>query len=144
MRALLLPPEAKAVLAGVVLAALFAGLAAAGLSAANAATAARQAQKQQKEKDKEKEKEKTEESKSGGLFTGFRKVSGMQRGEEKRATASAGAKGVGEGKEIGNAAASATDRSRVATMESSKPNKEEMAAFLQEGRLSTARKGGGQ
>ena len=145
MRALILPLEAKAAVAGAVLAALFAGAAAAGLLAAAAGAAAGpQAQKQQKETEKDKEKEKKEEPKSGGLFTGFRKVSGMQRGEEKRATASAGAKGVGEGKEIGNGAVTATDRSRVATMESSKPSKEEMAAFLQEGKLSTARKGGGQ
>ena len=73
-----------------------AGLALACILAAVAVSAA-PAAPQQKE---EKEKEKKEETKGeGGLFSGFKKATG--RGEQRQATVSAGAKGVGEGKEMG-------------------------------------------
>ncbi len=138
MQARRLPRKAYLALACVLTALLCAGTAAALFAAAEAAT-------QAKKQEKEKEPEKKEEKKQGGaLFSGFKKTTGMEGREEKRATASAGAKGVGEGKEIGNAAASSTDRSKVASMEAAKPSKEEMAAFLQEGKLASARKGGGQ
>ena len=55
---------------------------------------------------------------------------------------SAGAKGVGEGKEIGKSPVSSDARSRVAAMEAAKPSEEEMEAFLKEGNLSPASKGG--
>ncbi len=98
-------------------------------------------QQQQKQ---DKEKQKPEEKKDSGLFTGFKKVTGSEKSEEKQATASAGAKGVGEGKSIGNVPASAADRTKVARMESARPSQEEMNAFLQEGKLSKERKGGSQ
>ena len=136
MQARRLPGKTYLALACVLTALLCAGTAAALFAAAEAAT---QAKKQEKEPEK-----KEETKQGGGLFSGFKKTTGMEGREEKRATASAGAKGVGEGKEIGNATATSTDRSKVASMEAAKPGKEEMAAFLQEGKLAAARKGGGQ
>ncbi len=126
---------------------LFAGAALGGVFAAGAAAAAPQAKKQEKDKDKdkdkEKEKEKKDEGTGGGLFTGTKGAT-VGRSEERRASVSAGAKGAapGSGEKITNTVASSSDRSRVATMEASKPGRAEMEAFLKEGKLSTSRKGG--
>lgn len=106
-----------------------------------AAPTATPAQEQKQEKEKEK---KDKEKKEGGLFGGFGRITRVEKSEEKQATATAGVKGVGEGQQIGNAAVGSADRERVARMEAAKPGREEMNAFLQEGKLSTSRKGGGQ
>ena len=100
------------------------------------ATAAVLAQQQKGKK----EQGQKEEKKGGGLFAGFTKATG--RGEQREATVSAGAKGVGEGKEIGKSPVSSDARSRVAAMEAAKPSEEEMEAFLKEGNLSPPSKGG--
>ncbi len=137
MQARMLP--AKACLALACLLAL--ALVAAG--AAGPASAAAQ-QPQQEQKDKDKDKEKQQEKKGGGLFGGFKRVTGMEKGEEKRATASAGTKGVGqEGRMVGAVSVSAADREKVERMASAMPSPQEMKAFLEEGKLSTQRKGGG-
>jgi len=39
---------------------------------------------------------------------------------------------------------SSDDRAKVARMESARPSSQEMQVFLEEGKLSTRRKGGGQ
>ncbi len=134
-----------AALAGMFVLMLSAGAALGGVFAAGAAAAAPQAKKQEKDKDKEKEKEKEkkDEGTGGGLFTGT-KAPTVGRSEERRASVSAGAKGAapGSGEKISNTVASSSDRSRVATMEASKPGRAEMEAFLKEGKLSTSRKGG--
>ena len=101
-------------------------------------------QAQQQEKDKDKKGEKRDEKKDAALFTGFHKVSGMEKSQEKQATVSAGARGVGEGKDIGNVSVSGADRAKVSRMEAAKPTSQEMEAFLKEGKLSTSRKGGNQ
>ena len=121
---------------GLVLASILAAV------AVSAAVAAPQPAPQKKEKKAGKGQEQKEEQKGGGLFSSFRKTSGMEAGEEQRATASAGAKGVGEGKEIGKSSVSSDARSRVAAMEAAKPNEEEMETFFKEGNLSPASKGG--
>ena len=119
---------------------------AAGLFSYHAAgmPAAQQAQQQEKDKEKDKKDEKKDEKKDAALFTGFRKVTGMEKSQEKQATVSAGARGVGEGKDIGNVPVSGADRAKVARMEAAKPGSQEMEAFLKEGKLSTSRKGGSQ
>ena len=115
------------------------GLVLASILAAMVVAAAATAPKlapQEKEEKAAKGPEQKEEKKGGGLFSSFRKTTGMKAGEEQRATASAGAKGVGEGKEIGQSPVSADARSRVAAMEAAKPSEEEMEAFVTEGNLS--------
>ena len=101
-------------------------------------------QAQQQERDKDKKDEKKDEKKDAALFTGFHKVTGMEKSQEKQATVSAGARGVGEGKDIGSVPVSGADRAKVARMEAAKPGSQEMEAFLKEGKLSTSRKGGSQ
>lgn len=101
-----------------------------------------QAQQQKQEPEKEKPKPEEKEKKPGGLFGGVRAVTGMKGSEESQLTASAGAKGVGEGRAIGSAVVGNSDREKVARMASAMPSPAEMKAFLEEGRLSTERKGG--
>lgn len=129
------PHRASLTLAFVLAAALF-SYHAAGLPAAQ--------QPQQQEKDKDKKDEKKDEKKDAGLFTGFHKVTGMEKSQEKQATVSAGARGMGEGKDIGNVPVSGDGRTKVSRMEAAKPTPQEMEAFLKEGKLSTARKGDNQ
>ena len=116
----------------------------AGLFAYRAAglTAVPQQQKQDKEKDKDKGKK--DEKQDAALFTGFHRASGIEKSQEKQATVAAGARGVGEGKAVGNISVSSDDRAKVARMESARASSQEMQAFLEEGKLATRRKGGGQ
>jgi hypothetical protein len=101
-----------------------------------------QEQKQEQEKKKPEEKKPEEKPKQGGLFGGVRAVTSMKKSEESELTASAGAKGVGEGKAIGKVPVSGADREKVARMASAMPSPAEMKTFLEEGRLSNERKGG--
>ena len=124
--------------AGLVLASILAAMVVAAVATAPKVVPQGKGQKAAKGPEQKEEKE------GGGLFSSFRKTTGMKGGEEQRATASAGAKGMGEGKEIGKSPVSADARSRVAAMEAAKPSEEEMEAFVTEGNLSPASKGGSQ
>jgi hypothetical protein len=105
------------------------------------ASQTQQEQKQEKEKGKKKPEEKPAE---GGLFGGVKAVTSMKKSEETELTASAGAKGVGEGKAIGKATVTQADRDKVARMASAMPSPAELKTFLEQGKLSTERKGGRQ
>ena len=107
-------------------------------------TPASQTQQEQKQ-EKEKEKKKAEEKPAqGGLFGGVKAVTSMKKSEETELTASAGAKGVGEGKAIGKDTVTQADRDKVARMASAMASPAEMKTFLEEGKLATERKGGRQ
>ena len=104
-----------------------------------------QKQEQEKKKPEEKkpqEKKPEEKPKQGGLFGGVRAVTSMKKSDESELTASAGAKGVGEGKAIGKVPVSGADRQKVARMASAMASPAEMKTFLEEGKLSSERKGG--
>lgn len=124
------------------LACLVAALLLAALPQAAQQPAAKSQDKQQQEKDKKAAPE--EKKQGGGLFGGVRSVTSFKKTEDKELSASAGAKGVGEGKDIGKATVTAADREKVEKMASAKPSKSELQAFLKEGKLATERKGGGQ
>lgn len=128
MRARMLPNKTFRAVARVLAALL-------GLAVAAVALAAMQAQKQEKKEEKKDTR--------AVLFTGFKKAE-VQKTEQRGTTVSAGARGVGEGKQIGGTAVSAPDRDKVARMASAKPSPQEMQAFIEEGKLSTQRKGGSQ
>jgi hypothetical protein len=86
---------------------------------------------QDQEKPQEEEKPK---KKKGGFFGGLKAISGSSS-EQKEATATAGAKTVGEGEEIGNAKPSAADRQAVTGMENYSIPQDELAKFQEEGQL---------
>lgn len=136
--------------AAVLIIALCTGLVVAGLYAASPAP---QAAKKSAQTDKEKQKQaedqkkaeekKKEDEKKGGLFGGMKREAGLGRTEERRASVSTGAKGAQPvGSKVASHSPTSTDRSRLATMEAAKPGKEEMAKFIQEGKLNP-QKGGG-
>lgn len=93
-----------------------------------------------------KEAPKEEPKPSGGMFSGFQRLTGTGQTQEQSTTVTAGAKGAkpGVGREVGDAQPSADDRARVNTMEQAEPTTAEMDAFYQEGQLSPAQKGASQ
>ena len=140
MQARMLPVPGWLALACVLAAVLLA-------ATSTASQTASQTQQPEKQKKEETKKEETqEEQKGGGIFSGFRRLSGTSRTEEKQTTVTAGAKGAkpGVGKDIGNAEVASADRERVTHMEEAKPSAEEMTAFVQEGKLSPEQPGGGR
>ena len=73
--------------------------------------------------------------KKGGFFKGLTKVTGGQSGQESSATASAGAKGVGEGDKISDLTPTAADRQAVTAMESYSLPQGDLNKFIQDGKL---------
>lgn len=133
-------PPANAVLALAMLAFVAAWL---------SATASQEKKKQEPAKSKQTETKKEEpkqpEAKKeeppkedAALFTSFRKASG--RGEQTKATASAGAKGAKPFGKQASGPPSSTARVKLLDMEEIKPKADEMSAFVKEGGL----KGGSQ
>ncbi len=117
----------------------------AALIAAAAQQATQQQQQEQQKKDQKDQKDKKEakpEEKKGGLFGGMKAVTATRSSNETELTASAGAKGVGEGDKIGKVKVTAEDRQKVEHMAAAKPSATDLKAFLQEGKLATERKGG--
>lgn len=84
-----------------------------------------QSQKQNEEKPKKK----------GGFFGGLKKVTGGESGQETSATASAGAKGVGEGQQIGEVTPTPADRQAVANMEGYSVPQGDLNKFVEDGHL---------
>lgn len=83
-----------------------------------------QGQSQQQEKPKKK----------GGFFGGLKAISGSSS-EQTSATASAGAKGVGEGQQIGEVAPTPADRQAVTNMEGYSVPQGDLSKFIEDGRL---------
>lgn len=73
--------------------------------------------------------------KSGGFFKGLTKITGGQSGQETSATASAGAKGVGEGQQIGEVTPTPADRQAVTAMEGYSLSQGDLNKFIQDGNL---------
>jgi len=84
-----------------------------------------QGQGQQQEKPKQ----------GGGFSQGLSKVTGGQSGQETSATASAGAKGLDTGKDIGNLTPSAADLAAVSSMEKYTIPQADLKKFQHDGNL---------
>lgn len=83
-----------------------------------------QGQSQQQEKPKKK----------GGFFGGLKAITGSSS-EQTSATASAGAKGVGEGQQIGEVTPTPADRQAVANMEGYSVPQGDLSKFIEDGHL---------
>lgn len=73
--------------------------------------------------------------KSGGFFKGLTKITGGQSGQETSATASAGAKGIDEGKKMAELTPSAADIAAVTSMEQYAIPAADLKKFQQDGHL---------
>jgi hypothetical protein len=94
-----------------------------------------QDQGQTQSQDQTQTQTKEQPKKKGGFFKGLSKVGGGQSGQESSATASAGAKGAGEGKAIANLTPSAADIAAVTGMEHYNVTTEVLKKFEQDGHL---------
>ena len=72
--------------------------------------------------------------KKGGFFNGLKEVTGSSS-EQTSATASAGAKGVGEGEKIGNVTPTPAARQAVTAMDNYSVPQGDLAKFTAEGHL---------
>jgi hypothetical protein len=106
---------------------LLAGLPLAFLSGrVNAGQDTQQTQQQQGQQQKPKKK--------GGFFSGLKEVTGSSSAQTTD-TASAGAKGVGEGEKIGNVTPSPADRQAVTAMENYSVPAGDLSKFIEDGHL---------
>ena len=72
--------------------------------------------------------------KKGGIFGGLKSVT-TQSSDQNKATASAGTKGVGEGKAIGEMTPTSADRQQVTDMENFSVPQGDLKKFQDDGRL---------
>lgn len=75
-----------------------------------------------------------QKKKKGGIFGGLKSVT-TQSSDQNKATASAGSKGVGEGKAIGNMTPTAADKQQVTDMENYSLPPNDLKKFQQAGHL---------
>jgi hypothetical protein len=103
-----------------------------------------QQQQGQQQGQQQDQKDKPAEKKPGGIFGGLKSVTSAKSSSETQLTSSGGAKGVGpgDGKKIAAAKPTAEDRAQVDRIASAAPSPAEMKQFLEQGRLSTEKKGG--
>lgn len=103
-------------------------------AAARAAQDAPQNPPQGQQEQNQNAKPQQKQEKKGGFFEGMKAITGSSSAQTSY-TASAGAKGVGEGKKIGNVTPTAADRQAVTNMERFFIPPQEVRKFDQEGHL---------
>jgi hypothetical protein len=74
--------------------------------------------------------------KKSGFFSGLKEVTGSSS-EQTSATASAGAKGIGDGEKIGNVTPTAADRKAVTAMDNYSVPQGDLSKFIQDGHLNS-------
>lgn len=97
--------------------------------------AGQESQQGQQDHGKDQKEKEQQPKKKGGFFGGLKKVTGGESGQETSATASAGAKSVGEGKQIGEVTPTAADRQAVTNMDNYSVPQGDLNKFIEDGHL---------